>query len=113
MSIDPYEGMSEADVQQLGADRTRMFLYIAIAEGIPLLSLVAALANIIKYGVTIALLLVAAVVNWFIITATIAKMPESTPEAMRRPTRMLRLAFTASPLLIAVVVWFIFNGASS
>jgi hypothetical protein len=105
--------MSEADVQQLGADRTRMFIYISLIDAIPLLALFAALANIINYGISIALFLVASVVVWFTITATINKMPESAPAPMRRPIQMLRIAFTGGLLLTALVVWFIFQNPTN
>jgi hypothetical protein len=113
MSEDPLSGMSEAEVQQLGADRTRMFVYISLIDAIPLLALFAALANIINYGITIALFLVASVVVWFTITATINKMPESAPAALRRPIQMLRVAFSGGLLLTAVVVWFIFQNPTN
>jgi hypothetical protein len=105
--------MSEDDIKQMGVDRTRMFMNIALVDAIPLISLAAALAHVINYGITIALFIVASVVVWFIITATINKMPESAPAELRRPIRMLRIAFSGGLLLTAVVVWFIFQNPAN
>jgi len=104
--------MSPGEARQLGADRTRMFMWIGVTEAVPLIGIIAAFAHVIPYQVTIALFLVAAVVIWFIVSAYIKKMPPSTPPEIRRSTKMLRLAFSGACVLIPFVIYSIFNGGT-